>query len=86
MDWQHNPIRHVTNPNDFNRQQTPGSPEVPTPNSLPGKELFLDRPDFPARLMPAIEHHITEWIHTRQGTLFPRKGTIRRFLGRLASQ
>jgi len=86
MDWQQNPIRHVTNPNDFNKQHMPGGQEVPTPRGLPGKELFLERPDFPARLLPAIEHYITEWIHTRQGTLLPRKDSIWRFLGRLAGQ
>ena len=83
MDWRRDDIRQVPDPNSINKQQIPGRQEVPSPQQIPGSEAFLERPDVPAlHPMPATQHYSTEWVHTRQGFIRPRKNFFQRFLNR----
>ncbi len=66
MDWQRDDIRQVPDPNRINKQQVPHRQEVPSPQQIPGSEVFLERPDVPAKPhMPTTQPSSTEWIHTR---------------------
>ncbi len=83
MDWQRDDIRQVPDPNRINKQQVPHRQEVPSPQQIPGSEVFLERPDVPAKPhMPTTQPSSTEWIHTRQGLIRPRKNLFQRFLDR----
>ncbi len=83
MDWQGDDIRQVPDPNSINKQQVPYRQEVPSPQQVPGREVFLERPDVPAQQpLPATQSSSTEWIHTRQGFIRPRKNLFQRFLDR----
>ena len=83
MDWQHDDIRQVPDPNSINKQQVPNRQEVSSPQQVPGREVFLERPDVPAlHPMPATQPYSTEWVHTRQGFIRPRKHLFQRFLDR----
>ena len=84
MDSQSDDIRQVPDPNRINKQQVPHRQEVPSPQQIPGSEVFLERPDIPAQQnMPPSQPYSTEWVHTRQGFIRPRKNLFRRFLDRL---
>ena len=83
MDWQRDDIRQVPDPNSINKQQVPHRQEVSSPHQIPGREVFLERPDVPAQqTMPATQPDSREWIHTRQGFIKPRKNVFQRFLDR----
>jgi len=65
MDWQRHDIRQVPDPNSFNKQQVPHRQEMPS-QQIPGREVFLERPDGPAQQhMPTTQPYPAEWIHTR---------------------
>jgi len=82
MDWQRDDIRQVPDPNSFNKQQVPHRQEMPS-QQIPGREVFLERPDVPAQQhIPATQPYSTGWIHTRQGFIKPRKNVFQRFLDR----
>jgi hypothetical protein len=84
MDWQHKPVRHMPNPDNVNKQQLPDIRQVPSPAHIPGKQDFLDKPEFPApRQLPRTLEYFTEWIHTRQGFVQPRKNIVQRFVNRV---
>ena len=83
MDWQRDDIRQMPDPNSINKQQVPNRQEVPSPQQIPGREVFLERPDVPAQQqIPTAQPYSTEWIHTRQGFIRPRKNLFQRFLDR----
>jgi hypothetical protein len=83
MDWQRDDIRQVPDPKSINKQQIPSWQEVPSPHEIPGREVFQERPDIPAKPhMPAMQPYSTEWIHTRQGFIKPRKNVFQRILSR----
>ena len=83
MGWQRDDIRQVPDPNSINKQQVPNRQEVPSPQQISGREVFLERSDVPAlHPMPATQPYSTEWVHTRQGFIRPRKHLFQRFLNR----
>ena len=83
MEWQRDDIRQVPDPNSINKQQVPHRQEMRSPQQIPGREVFLERPDVPAQQpMPATQPDSMEWIHTRQGFIKPRRNVFQRFLGR----
>ena len=83
MDWQGDDIRQVPDPNSINKQQIPNRQEVPSPQQISGREVFLERSDVPAlHPKPATQPYSTEWVHTRQGFIRPRKHLFQRFLNR----
>ncbi|HZR42324.1 MAG TPA: hypothetical protein VFB12_19545 [Ktedonobacteraceae bacterium] len=83
MDGQRDDIRQVPDPNSINKQQIPHGQEVPSPQQIPGREIFLERPDVPTQEhMPTTQSHSTEWIHTRQGFIRPRKNPFQHFIDR----
>jgi hypothetical protein len=83
MDWQRDDIRQVPDPNSINKQQVPQRQEVPSPQQIPGREVFLERPDVPAKPhLPPTQSSSTQWIHTRQGFIRPRKNLFQRILSR----
>lgn len=83
MEWQHDGIRQVPNPNRINKQHISRGQEVPSPQQIPGREIFLERSDLPSQEhMPATQSFATEWIHTRQGFIRLRKSLFQGFIGR----
>ena len=83
MDWQRNDIKQVPDPNRINHQHVPHRLEMPSPQQIPGREVFLERPDIPAQQpLPVTQPDSTEWIHTRQDFIKPRKNVFHRFLDR----
>lgn len=81
MDWQRNDIRQIPDPNSVNKQQIPNRQEIPSPQQISGTEVFLERSDLPAEPhIPVTQPYSTEWIHTRQGFIRPRKKLFQRFL------
>ncbi len=83
MGWQRDDIRQVPDSKSINRQQITHRREVPSPQEIPGREVFLERADVPARShLPLTQSFSTEWVHIRQGFIQPRKNLFRRFLNR----
>ncbi len=83
MDWQNNDIKQVPDPNRINQKHVPHRQEMPSPQQIPGREVFQERPDIPAQQhLPMTQPYSTEWIHTRQGFIKPRKNVFHRFLDR----
>jgi len=84
MSWQHDDIRQVPDPNSFNKQHVPHWQEMPS-QQIPGKEVFLERPDVPAQPdMPTTQPPSTEWMYTRQGFIKPRRNVFQRLLDRFS--